>query len=453
MERCRLWKAGADCICTRIESCLVGGKVVEEVWRSFQRTDASGSPMSKKSSSTEKAAAELASELSIIWVKFAAHMRRGGYARSTIRQYQNSLERVAAWLVDNGRSLRAITADDVPLILRDFFLKQFRCRTITRHRPALYSWLRFLKRSCRLTPKEAHAGWVPWADSYDRFLAEDRGLAGHTRIYRRRYTQMFLRWCFRDGPACWNRVTPQDIWRFAERFSGRIKPASINLMLSSLRSLLRYAQLREACGPELAAAVPHVANYGNERGVEVLSEQQRRKLLKAFTVNTVRGLRDYAIALCLVDLGLRASDVVHLRLSDFDRPGRSLTVFSSKTGSQRQLPVSDRIAGAIGSYIRKARPAVASDQLFLRISAPVDSPLGVQTVRSAIRRAYARCGFPPHWTGTHRLRHGFATRLYTRGADLHQIGKLLGHRAIESTNRYAQVDLRSLRSLAQRWPT
>jgi len=405
--------------------------------------------MSKKRSPGRKAAAKLARELSIIWVHFAAHMRRGGYARGTIRKYQNSLERIAAWLVDNGRSLRAITGDDVPPILSDFFWKQFRCRTITRHRPALYSWLRFLKRSCRVTPKEAQAGWFPWVDSYDRFLAKDRGLAGHTRIYRRRYARMFLRWRFRDGPACWNRVTPQDTWRFAERFSGRIKPASANIMLCSLRSLLRYAQLRGACGPELAEAVPHVANYGNGRGIEVLSDRQRRKLLKAFSANTVRGIRDHAIALCLVDLGLRASDVVHLRLGDFDRAGRSLMVFSSKTGDQRQLPLNDRIAGAIDNYIRKARPAGASDQLFLRISSPVDSPLGVETVRSTIRSAYARCGFPPQWTGTHRLRHAFATRLYARGADLHQIGKLLGHRDIESTNRYAQVDLHSLRSLAQ----
>jgi site-specific recombinase XerD len=408
--------------------------------------------MPKRTPSRRKFDADLANDLSIIWGELAAHMRRSGYPSFTIRLYQNSLVRVATWLSAHKDSLSAITGDDVPAILRDFFVRECGCRTLTRHRPALHCWLRF--RGLRRLNSEATccAVWLSWVEDYDRFLTSDNGLAVQTRIYRRRYARLFLRWRFSDGPVRWKQILPQDIWRFAERFAERVKPSSANIMLCSLRSFLRYTHLRGVCGPELANAVPYVANYGQSVRPHVLSEQQRRQLLRAFPKKHLGALRDRAMTLCLLDLGLRASDVAHLQLADFDRAQCTLNVFAPKTGERRQLPLTEELVNAIDNYIQKSRPVGVSEQLFLRIMPPTDVPVGSSVVRAAVRCAYARCGFPSSWTGTHRLRHTFATRLYASGADLVQIGSLLGHRNIQSSNRYTQVEVKSLRPLAQPWP-
>ena len=408
--------------------------------------------MAKKRPSHPQVVPDLAADLCIIRGGFTAHMRRSGYLAFTTRLYQNSLERVAVWLSAHRRSISAITGRDVPLILRDFFLRRWRCHTMTRHRGALHAWLRFRGLPRLSSEATCCAVWLPWVQEYDRFLASDSGLSIQTRIYRRRYAKLFLTSCFGDGPAHWKRVTPQDIWRFAERFAGRVRPSSANIMLGSLRSLFRYAHLRGDCCPDLAKAVPQVANYGQSVRPTVLSEQQRRRLERAFQKNLPGPLRDRAMTLCMLDLGLRASDVAHLRMQDFDRAQSTLHVFSPKTGDRRRLPLTKALADAIADYIQHARPGGVSDQLFLRIHPPADCPTGAGVVRGAVRQAYARCGFPKSWTGTHRLRHSFATRLYARGADLAQIGSLLGHRCIESSNRYAQPDLKSLRALAQPWP-
>jgi hypothetical protein len=128
-------------------------------------------------------------------------------------------------------------------------------------------------------------------------------------------------------------------------------------MLCSLRSLLRFVQLQGACGGQLAQAVPHVANYGRRRTTEVFSEAQRRLFLSAFSRTNPRGRRDYAIALCLLDLGLRADEVTRLRATAPASPPR-ITVPSASCTSNGAAgrgnvssakrafgPVLDRFAG------------------------------------------------------------------------------------------------------------
>jgi len=76
-------------------------------------------------------------------------------------------------------------------------------------------------------------------------------------------------------------------------------------------------------------------------------------------------------------------------------------------------------------------------------------PLTSWAIASVMNRAYRRCGFAG-WYGTHRLRHSFATRLYTHGATTKEIADLLGHRLVATTDHYTQAN--DLRPLAQPWP-
>lgn len=378
-------------------------------------------------------------------------MRAKGYQSFTVGLYQRSLLKIATWLATRGRSLSDIRGDDVRPILYDFVVHHNGCRTLSRHRPALHCWLIFLGVSRRRSDS-IHPASRRWLDDFDRFLGDANGLSTHTRSYRRRYAREFLRWRFGKRLPVWDQVSARDIWNFTEQFCTRVRSSSANVMLCSLRAFLRYVQLRGACAATLSKAVPSVANYGHSIRPLVISETHVRQLTRAFRQNDRAASRDHAMVLCMVDLGLRASDVARLRLQDFNHAQKYLSVFSPKTGHRRQLPLTDRLVAAIAHYVCQSRPANASDQLFVRIQPPLDRPLDTTTVRSAVRCAYARCGFPASWTGTHRLRHTFATRLYTRGVALRQIADLLGHRDVDSTNHYAHVDLKSLRALAQPWP-
>ena len=73
-------------------------------------------------------------------------------------------------------------------------------------------------------------------------------------------------------------------------------------------------------------------------------------------------------------------------------------------------------------------------------------------VRGAMRRAYARVGFPASWTGTHLLRHTAATLMHQKGASLKEVADVLGHISINTTTNYTKVNLPALKTVALPWP-
>lgn len=391
--------------------------------------------------------------LFIIATDFSGYMRERGYAKLTIGWYQSRLRDASAWLADRKESLSALSDHDVMRIARRLSNRGHDIHALKMYRAALRVWLRFLGRGGKRTPSPSTGAWQGWLDDYDRFLVSDRGLTPATRKYRRRYARCFLTWMFRATAPQWNAVSPEGIWRFSERFARGLKPGSANVMLFSLKSFFRFLHLRGVCGPNLVSAVPHFSNYGQAVQTQVLSEEQRRRLLAAFSTADARGLRDRAIALCLLDLGLRAQEVAALKVEDVDWRQCCLRVPAVKAGRRRQLPLPSHIGTALKAYLEQGRPKCPSEHLFLRHRSFAGQPFSLSGLRQTMRRAFRRCEFPKHWTGTHRLRHSFASRLYAYGADPKQIADLLGHRDLASTDSYVQSDLTGLRALVRPWPS
>src|SRR5260370_317106 len=82
------------------------------------------------------------------------------------------------------------------------------------------------------------------------------------------------------------------------------------------------------------------------------------------------GLRDCAILMLLATYGLRAAEIVKLRLEDIDWRRDVLRVRHSKTGTYSELPLLPEPGEAVLRYLEKARPSSAHREVFLRIQAP-----------------------------------------------------------------------------------
>ena len=119
---------------------------------------------------------------------------------------------------------------------------------------------------------------------------------------------------------------------------------------------------------------------------------------------------------------------------------------------QSDPPLAHRSGQSIATYLKDGRPLTESDALFVRYSVPKGTPLTAELVRGAMRRAYARAGFPKEWTGTHLLRHTAATLMQQGGASLKAVADVLGHRSIDTTIVYTKVDVPALRTVALPWP-
>ena len=197
-----------------------------------------------------------------------------------------------------------------------------------------------------------------------------------------------------------------------------------------------------------------VTNISSHRSADELES-----LVETVDTSTPIGLRNRAILLSLIDLGLRASDVADLELGGVDLAGRVLHLRCRKQRQSACVPMTKRLATAIGVYVRHGRPPEiplvqnASALLFVKHRAPRGASLTSFGIRQVVRRHAEQAGLAHRIRGTHVIRHSVASRMINAGATMKQIADLLGHRSLDTTAIYAKVDLVSLTQVALPWPT
>jgi site-specific recombinase XerD len=250
----------------------------------------------------------------------------------------------------------------------------------------------------------------------------------------------------------WEALRPRDVMDYLARYAQRCRPPSVQIAASSLRRFLRYLQFQGLCGPSLVAAVPRIPQWRLAHTPKTLTDQQLQAFLSTFDRTTAVGRRDYAMALCQAILGLRVSEVAVLRLQDIDWRRGVMGLLSTKTGRAREIPLAARVGKAIAAYLRHGRPATPCRHLFVRHRIRHGTPVSKAVIREVIRDAYAKVDGCRHLTGTHVLRHTAATRMQQRGVSLKELADVLGHRSLDTTALYAQVDLPRLAAVALPWP-
>lgn len=402
----------------------------------------------KNSPSKLQAMESLDTDLATIRGDFAEHLRARGYAEATVEAYQGFLAHAAHWLHGSGKSLSLIFREEV----WDLLTQHLRGRSLPamiNYRKALFHWLKF---QGRFRLRTCPSPWWTLVEEYVQYLRVHRGVGASALEHGEREARSFLAWRFHEHAPHWKQVRVKDIWAYARHRVRGKTPRSANGCLSQLRGFLRYVHLCGQCQPGLVAAVPHVAAHGQGHRCTTLSEGQRQKLLRAFERARPVGQRDYAMTLCMLDLGLRATEVARLQLSDIDWTAGRMVVPKTKSDRGRELPIPHHVLAALRQYTRHGRPRGDKTQLFLRHGRRSGQPLTRTLIKQTLQGAYMRCGFPRTWSGTHRLRHTFATRLYGEHVEPKTVSDLLGHRHLDTTNIYVHLGPNALRPIAQPWP-
>ena len=249
-------------------------------------------------------------------------------------------------------------------------------------------------------------------------------------------------------PSCWNAV---QVRKFMLDRSRRCGAGTTQKLITSLRAFLRYLRFRGLCSSDLDQAVPAFAHWRLARLPRCLSSEEVDRLIAACDGRSPRRLRDRAIILMLVRLGLRAGDVSQLRLSDIDWQCGTLRVMG-KGRHEVRLPLPQDVGEAILRYLECRPPVHSSDRVFLRHIAPFKPLLSGHGVSNVVKRALRRAGIKAPSKGAHLLRHTAATEMLRHGVPLHQIGLVLRHRNLDMTAYYAKADVALLKQVAQPWP-
>jgi site-specific recombinase XerD len=291
----------------------------------------------------------------------------------------------------------------------------------------------------------------------------------------------FVQWVTAQGLAP-SQLTPRELRRYVAHLSqAGLSPTSIARKLASLRAL--FSSQREhghitqspadlIATPRRSSHLPRVLRAGEVSG-----------LLESIPRGGPLETRDRALFELAYACGLRAEELVSLRLTDIDHDGEQLRV-EGKGRKTRFVPIGEVALEALRAYLERGRPALqvapvgeerrsgapgAERPAAYRSSTdgrqaarppgrgPVAAPeralflsksgraLGTSDVRRRLRVWTERAGLPGG-ASPHVLRHSFATHLLDGGADLRSIQELLGHASVSTTQVYTRVESARLRS-------
>jgi integrase/recombinase XerD len=377
---------------------------------------------------------------------FAAFLAPNGYHPFTLHTKFELASDLSEWLKRRRVPLAEVTEEELKPFYAQRHLGRRRGDSITELQ--LFRFLR--EQSCIPAPKIDHSALGRIIQDYERFLSSERGLVHATLAYHRPFVRRFLIAHFGNQPLCLADLRVQDLQRFILQETKRTSMGQVRHTIQVLRSFLRFLLRHGMIKNDLAEALPTSAHWRLSHLPKSLPPDQIRRILACCDRLTPTGRRDHVILLILARLGLRAGEVVAMTLDDLDWENGEILVRGKGLRHDR-LPMPQDVGKAIVDYLRYDRPASPTRRLFIRMLAPKCGFMASGAINDLVRRALKRAGLDPKFKGSHLFRHSLATNLLSRGASLREIGGILRHQQLSSTQIYAKVDIKALRCVALPW--
>ena len=244
-----------------------------------------------------------------------------------------------------------------------------------------------------------------------------------------RHVETFTRFLGRSPDT----ATAEDVRRFQVHLTeNNVQPPTLNNSASALRFFFGTTLDR----PELAR---HLARVHYPRKLpRVLSPEEVGRLLEAAPGP---GLKYKAALSIAYGAGLRAAEVVMLRVGDIDSKRMLIRVEQGKGHKDRHAMLSPQLLKLLRAWWRQCR-----SQGWLFPGQDPVRPLTTRQLNRVCHMAAEAAGLGP-WVSPHTLRHSFATHLLESSIDVRVIQVLLGHAKLGTTARYTHVATNILRTV------
>lgn len=225
------------------------------------------------------------------------------------------------------------------------------------------------------------------------------------------------------------------------------KPRTVRIAFQAIRSVvIKYARVMNLISgdPTLDVDLPRIQRVR----IPKPTFAEFLHAMAAIENDTFYGRRDAAIFVLIGLLGLRRSEVLALKLSDY-RGDLIALPWRAKNGLTHDLPVSDNAKIVMDRYLeeRLKLGSVHGDALIVSGQYTGDAHGGISPERlwAIVKRRFKAAGvqdFSPH-----RCRAMFGTCLYSATGDIYAAKELLGHTNVQTTiDHYAEPSMEIMRS-------
>jgi site-specific recombinase XerD len=393
-----------------------------------------------------------AGELAPLVDEFRRQLRQAGYTCLTVRGFDDAARHLAHWLAQSGIAV----ADIDEAVVGRFARHRCRCPGMRRVKHVSANYVQRVRRfiaflgergSVRRATEPARSQPDRRVAEYQDWLQQHRGLTSKTIDQHGRMLTRLLP-ALGEKPRHWTAQLVRDVIIAETKQASR---CHVKKIASVMRSYLRFLGAHGLCRPGLEHAVPIIPQWRLSTLPRYIAAAQVEQVIATCDPSTATGLRDRAILLLLARLGLRAGDIVSLRLGSLDWQQATLSV-RGKGRRETRLPLPQDAGDAVLAYLEHARPRVASEHVFFMLKAPIRPLIDARTVTGVVRSAIRKAGIDAPTKGASLLRHSAATAMLRGGATLDMVGAVLRHRSPDTTAHYAKVDVTMLQQIAQPWP-
>lgn len=286
----------------------------------------------------------------------------------------------------------------------------------------------------------------PWIDRYLEHLLVEKGLSENSLAgYAADLNSLLV--FLEDKSFALKDLSDKTLFLYLTHLRAKgLKSRSLARHLSTLRGFFAFAMdekwYREDPGqllenPKLPRKLP-----------EFLTRDEMSRFLALPDTSTKLGMRDKAMLELLYAAGLRVSELIQMKVLDFDPQVGLLRIFG-KGSKERLVPIHFTAQEHLTNYIEYTRPAFkpVEDFMFLNRSGKGLTRQGVwKLIKKFATLAGIKRSISPH-----TFRHSFATHLLEGGADLRTVQLLLGHADISATEIYTHVESSRLKALHQQF--
>ena len=285
-------------------------------------------------------------------------------------------------------------------------------------------------------------------DGFLDYLQVECGLAINTRKAYRRDLTRFM--------GYFTAPLEQLTARRVEGFMRYCKEAGLAVSssaraLAAVRTFCKYLVIQGVLKLDISAGLEAPKKWN--RLPTILDPQGVNELLAAPQEDSDQfALRDRAILTILYATGMRAAEIIGLKLCDVNFNLGVVRVLG-KGNKERIIPAAAKALEVVGTYIQTARNEQVRGES--KPTAPVflshtGRPLAREDIFRIVRKYVRRVGLRGN-VSPHTLRHCFATQLLSRGADLRSVQEMLGHADIATTQIYTHVDSSRLKALHKKF--
>lgn len=206
-----------------------------------------------------------------------------------------------------------------------------------------------------------------------------------------------------------------------QKRSGAVSSSTLNVRVASLKYYYRKVVRRL----DLVVSIPNPRQ--SKYDTEILTPLEMRRLFDA-----CKDQREILIIQLLYECGLRISEVVKLRVSDFNKDDATIHIRNSKGHKTRTVNYGSCLRRTLRAYARSH--GLHSDTLVQSLVAP-GAALSIHGIKHIVKEIIRRSGIKKK-ASSHTLRHTHAVHYLNKGRSIFTLQRLLGHSDIRTTLEY-----------------